>query len=81
MNTRRFGPSGVVALSGSPERTASRTAEAVPSRGEEAPFFLDMFCIVTEFLLALDGNFDQGSCLSHVGTEGLGATAAAAAIV
>jgi hypothetical protein len=29
-----------------------------------------MFCIVTEFLLALDGNFDQGSCLSHVGTEG-----------
>jgi hypothetical protein len=62
-----------VTLSGSPDRTASRTAEAVPSRGEEAPFFLDMFCIVTEFLLTLDGNFDQGSCLSHVGTEGLDA--------
>jgi hypothetical protein len=50
-----------VALSGSPERAASRTAEAVPSRGEDAPFFLDMFCIVTEFLLALDGNFDPGA--------------------
>ena len=29
-----------------------------------------MFSIVTEFLLALDGNFDPGRCLSHVGTEG-----------
>ena len=29
-----------------------------------------MFSIVTEFLLALDGNFDLGRCLSHVGTEG-----------
>ena len=59
-----------MALSGSPERAASRTTEAVPSRGKEAPFFLDMFSIVTEFLLALDGNFDPGRCLSHVGTEG-----------
>jgi site-specific DNA-methyltransferase (adenine-specific) len=60
------------AISRSPERAASRTAEAVPSRGEEAPFFLGMFSIVTEFLLALDGNFDPGRCLSHVGTEGDG---------
>jgi hypothetical protein len=26
--------------------------------------------MVTGFLLALDGNFDQGRCLTHVGTEG-----------
>jgi hypothetical protein len=26
--------------------------------------------MVTGFLLALDGNFDLGSCLNHVGTEG-----------
>jgi hypothetical protein len=29
-----------------------------------------MWSIVTEFQLALDGNYDRGSCLKHVGTEG-----------
>jgi hypothetical protein len=69
---RRFGRSGEVALSGAPARAASRTADAVPSRGGAVPFFLDMFNIVTGFLLALDSKFDRGSCLSHVGTEGSG---------
>src|SRR5882724_2018149 len=66
----RFGRSGEVAFSGSPVRTASRTADAVPSLGGEVRLFLDMFDIVTRFLLALDCHFDRGSCLSHVGTEG-----------
>jgi hypothetical protein len=34
------------------------------------PFFFDMFNNVVTFLLALDCHFDQGSRLSHVGTEG-----------
>jgi hypothetical protein len=68
---RRFGRSGEVALSGTPERAASRTAEAVPSRGGAAPFFFtDTFSIVTESQLALDGNYERVSCLKHVGTEG-----------
>jgi hypothetical protein len=29
-----------------------------------------MWSIVTESQLALDGNYDRGSCLKHVGTEG-----------
>jgi hypothetical protein len=49
VNVLRFGRSGEVALSGAPERAASRTAEAVPSRGEADPFFLtDMWSIVTD---------------------------------
>lgn len=71
MNTRRFERSGEVALSGTPERTASRTADAVPSRGEDASFFLtDIFNMVTDSQLALDGNYDRVRCLSHVGREG-----------
>src|SRR3954454_16121568 len=66
----RFGRSGEVALSGSPERAASRTADAVPSPKGPVPFFLDMFDNVVTFLLALDCHFDQEGCLSHVGTEG-----------
>ena len=54
----------------SPSKDASFTADAVPSRGGATPFFLTMFNIVTGFLLALDGNSDLESCLSHVGTEG-----------
>ena len=59
-----------MALSGSPERVASRTADAVPSPEGAVPFFLDMFDNVITFLLALDCHFDQGGRLSHVGTEG-----------
>src|SRR6516162_8243816 len=71
VNDRRFGRSGEVALSGTPERAASRTVDAVPSRGAAAADFLtDMFSIVTETQLALDGNYDRVSCLKHVGTEG-----------
>lgn len=71
MNDRRFGRSGEVALSGTPERDAARTADAVPSRVGADPLFLtDIFSIVTETQLALDGNYDRVSCLKHVGTEG-----------
>src|SRR5690606_6954009 len=60
-----------VALSGAPDRAASRTADAVPSRGAAAADFLtDMFSIVTQSQLALDGNYDRVCCLKHVGTEG-----------
>jgi hypothetical protein len=31
----------------------------------------DMFSIVTQSQLALDGNYDRVCCLKHVGTEGL----------
>src|SRR5581483_7265958 len=71
VNARRFGRAGEVALSGTPERAASRTADAVPSRGAAAADFLtDMFSIVTDSQLALEGNCDRVYCLSHVGTEG-----------
>src|SRR5690606_12328368 len=71
VNDRRFGRSGEVALSGAPDRAASRTADAVPSRGAAAADFLtDMFSIVTQSQLALDGNYDRVCCLKHVGTEG-----------
>jgi transposase len=60
VKVRRFGRSGEVALSGSPERAASRTADAVPSPRGAVPFFLDMFDNVITFLLALDCHFDQG---------------------
>jgi hypothetical protein len=42
----------------------------VPSGGGAAPFFFDMFNIVTGSLLALDSKFGGAGCLSHVGTEG-----------
>src|SRR5690606_18823049 len=72
VNDRRFGRSGEVALSGAPDRAASRTADAVPSRGAAAADFLtDMFSIVTQSQLALDGNYDRVCCLKHVGTEGI----------
>ena len=71
MKARRFERSGEVALSGTPERAASRTADAVPSRGGAPVDFLKgMFSIVTESQLALDGNYDRVCCLKHVGTEG-----------
>jgi hypothetical protein len=48
VKVRRFGRSGEVALSGAPERAASRTADAVPSRKAPATDFLtDIFSIVT----------------------------------
>src|SRR5581483_1992443 len=79
VNARRFGRAGEVALSGTPERAASRTADAVPSRGAAAADFLtDMFSIVTDSQLALEGNCDRVYCLSHVGTEGLAVLADAA---
>jgi len=74
VNVRRTGRSGVAGAGMAPERAASLTAAAVPSRGGVAPFFFDMFNIVTGFLFALDTKFGWGRCLSHVGTEGTSAS-------
>jgi hypothetical protein len=60
VTTRRFVPAGGASLR-IPDRTAARTAATVPSRDEEAPFLLDVFCIVTEFLLVRDGNWTRGA--------------------
>jgi hypothetical protein len=49
VNSRHFERSGEVSLSGTPERDASRTADAVPlARRRRAVFLTDMLCIVTD---------------------------------